>query len=111
MLSLAGGTIVHMTESAMPVEPAAADPLPAGKVALSGHAWQDAFDLLSRADREASLSGADLESLAEAAFFAGHAELAVEVKERAYKTHLAAEDDIRAAYIALDVANGYGQAG
>jgi class 3 adenylate cyclase len=100
-----------MTESAMPVEPTAADPLPAGKVALAGHAWQDAFDLLSRADREAGLSGADLESLAEAAFFAGHAELAVEVKERAFKTHLAAEDEIRAAYIALDIANGYGQAG
>ncbi len=100
-----------MTEGAAPVEPSAADPLIAGREALGRHAWQEAFELLSRADDEGTLSGADLESLAEAAFFAARADLEIEIKERAFKAHLADDDQLRAAYMALELAREYGYAG
>ena len=96
-----------MTESAPPVDPATTDPLTAGRVALARNAWPEAFELLSRADREGSLSGADLEALAVASFFAGRASSMVDVKERAFKAHLAEGDELRAAYVALDVAHDY----
>ena len=100
-----------MPEPVLPTEPATADPLEAGRTALASHRWQEAFDLLSEADRAASLSGGDLESLATAADFARHADLALEIRERAFKAHLAVDDQVRAAYIALDIAHEYGYSG
>ena len=100
-----------MTEPFSPVEPSVNDALAAGKTALARHAWQQAFDELSRADREGNLSGADLESLAEAAFFAAHAELEIEIMERAFKAHLAEGNDLRASYVALSLARSYWFAG
>jgi len=88
-----------------------ADPLAAGRAALDRHAWEDAFDLLSQADRDGQLSGMDLEALAEAAFFVARADVELEVKERAFKAYEAEGDQLRAAYIALDVARSYGYAG
>ena len=99
-----------MTGPASPVEPvgpAEQDPLTAGREALSRHRWQESFDLLSRADAEGNLSGADLESLAEAAFFAGRADLEIEIKERAFKAHQAEGNELRAAYVALRLARDY----
>jgi class 3 adenylate cyclase len=95
----------------MPTEPTSTDPLPAGRAAFAGHAWRDAFDLFSRADRDSSLSGADLESFSQAAFFAGQAPLGLELKERAFKAQLAEEDQVRAAFLALDIAHDYGMTG
>lgn len=100
-----------MTTPASPIESAATDPLGAGREALARHAWQQAFELLSRADAEGSLSGADLESLAEAAFFAAHADLEIEIKERAFKAHQADGNEVRAAYVALMLARDYWFAG
>jgi class 3 adenylate cyclase len=100
-----------MTESAPPAGSASTDPLLAGRAALAGHAWLEAFDLFSRADGEGSLSGADLESYAQAAFFARQAPLGTELKERAFKVNLAGEDQVRAAYLALDIAHDYGMTG
>jgi class 3 adenylate cyclase len=93
-----------MTDPAVPAEPAASEPLRAGREALARHDWQAAFDLLSRADREGVLSGDDLEALGAAAFFAAHADLETELKERAFKAHLAEGGTLRAAYLALDLA-------
>lgn len=93
-----------MSESASPPESVPIDALLAGRDALARHAWEEAHELLSQADREGELSGADLEALAEATFFAAHAEHEIEVKERAFKAHLAAGDQLRAAYMALDIA-------
>jgi len=104
-------TITAMTESAPPAGSTSADPLLTGRAALAGHAWLEAFDLFSRADGDGSLSGADLESYAQAAFFARQAPLGLELKERAFKAHLAAEDQVRAAYLALDIAHDYGMTG
>ena len=97
-----------MTESATPVEAANEDRLRPGREALARHAWQEAFELLSDADRAGALSGADLETLAGAARYSAHAELAIEIQERAYTSHLAEGNRSRAAYIALDVAHEYG---
>ncbi len=99
-----------MTGPASPVEPvgpAEQDPLAAGLEALGRHRWQEAFDLLSRADGEGNLSGADLESLADAAFFAARADLEIEIKERAFKAHQAEGNELRAAYVALRLARDY----
>lgn len=89
----------------------AIDSLANGRDALARHSWLEAFELLSQADREQSLSGMDLESLADAAFFAAHADLGIEIKERAFKAHVADENHVRAAYVAIDLAHDYGYAG
>ncbi len=95
----------------MPTEPTSADPLLAGRAAIAGHAWREAFELFSRADRERALAGADLESFSQAAFFSGQAPLGLELKERAFKAQLAEEDQVRAAFLALDIAHDYGMTG
>jgi class 3 adenylate cyclase len=96
-----------MSEPAVPAEPAPSERVRAGREALERHAWQDAFDLLSQADREGPLSGADLEALATAAFFTAHPDLEHDAKERAFKTHSAEGRTLRAAYVALDIARSY----
>ncbi len=110
-LPAAGGTITAMTESAPPAGSTSTDPLLAGRAAIAGHAWREAFDLFSRADREHSLAGPDLESFSEAAFFVGQAPLGIELKERAFKEYQGEEDQVRAAYLALDIAHDYGMTG
>ena len=94
-----------MTESAIAGGTAGSDPAAAGRDAFARHAWQEAFDLLSRADRETRLSGQDLETLAEAAFFAGQGDARVTAKERAFRAYAAEGDTIRSAYVALDLAS------
>jgi class 3 adenylate cyclase len=100
-----------MTEQASTTQPAAAEALLAGRSAFAAHAWQEAFDKLSGADRESELSGADLETFAQAAYLAGETLKGLELKERAFKAHLAAVDEIRSAYLALDIAHDYGMSG
>jgi class 3 adenylate cyclase len=82
-----------------------------GRDALGRHAWQEAFDLLSTADRDSQLSGVDLEALALSSFFAAHADLELATKERAFKAYEAEGNPTRAAYLALDVARMYGFSG
>jgi len=101
-----------MSELTSPVEHARpeAEPGPpdalvqAGRDAFSRHAWSDAFDMFSMADREGGLSGPDLEQLAEAAFFAAKANERVDILERAFRRYESAGDRVRAAYIACDLA-------
>jgi class 3 adenylate cyclase len=99
-----------MTEVSPPTS-ATADPLHAGRDALARHAWPEAFEQLSQADRNGPLSGADLEGLALAAFFAAQGDAEIEIEERAFKVYEAEGDELRAAYLALDVARKYGYAG
>jgi class 3 adenylate cyclase len=87
------------------------DALKAGHEALARHEWPAAFDHLAQADRDGTLSGADLEGLALAAFFAAHGDVELDVKERAFKVYEAEGNEIRAAYPALDVARNYGYSG
>lgn len=89
----------------------APDPIAAGRDALRRHDWQGAFELLSRADREGALAGASLEALSEAAFFTARGDEATEIRERAFKAHLAEGDSVRAAYLALTLARENGAMG
>jgi class 3 adenylate cyclase len=100
-----------MAEVTPPISATAADPVQAGRDAMSRHRWQEAFEHLSKADLEGNLSGADLESLALAAFFAARADVQVSIEERAFKAYEADGNELRAAYLALDIARQYGRAG
>ena len=91
--------------------PPVVDPVQAGREALARHAWQEAFDQLSQADRDGKLSGSDLEALASAAFFVARAGDELALKERAFKAYETEGDEERAAFLALDVARDYGYAG
>ena len=103
--------MARMSEVLPPAAALSADPLQAGREALARHAWRQAFDLLSQADRDGQLSAVDLEALASVAFFAAQADTGLEVKERAFKRYEAEGNVLRAAYVALDVARQYGFAG
>jgi class 3 adenylate cyclase len=83
----------------------------AGHAAYDRHAWTEAYDLLSRADATTPLGGADLELLAEVAFFAARAHERIEIKERAFAAHQAAGDTVRAANQALGIAYELGMRG
>lgn len=100
-----------MNEVTSPTSTPPVDPLQDGRDALARHAWSEAFELLSQADREVQLSGADLEHLAESAFFAAHADIELDIKERAFKAYVADGNDVRAAYLALDLAHHHFFAG
>jgi class 3 adenylate cyclase len=100
-----------MSEVVPPTSAPAEDPVLAGRAALGRHAWQDAFDQLSQADRAGQLSGADLEALALAAFFAARADVEIEVMERAFKALESEGNELRAAYLALEIARKYGHQG
>ena len=100
-----------MNERAATVEDRASDPLDRAREALQSHDWQAAYDLFGQADRAASLSGDDLEAFADAAFFAARADDELELKERAFKVRLDADERIRAAYLALDLGREYGYIG
>jgi class 3 adenylate cyclase len=97
-----------VSQPAAPVEPQPTDPLTAGRGAFDRHAWTDAFELLSRAEEAAGLSGQDLEKLAVAAFFAARADRRADILERAFKAHVAEDNPIRAAFVALDLAHNLG---
>ena len=88
------------------------DPLRAGRDALARHAWLEAFEQLSQADRDGGLSaGTDLEALALASFFGAHADGELSAKERAFKAYEAEGNELRAAYLAIDIARWYGYEG
>lgn len=91
--------------------PESSDPRQAGRDALGRHAWLEAFEQPSLADREGQLSGADLEGLALGAFFTAHHGDEREKKEPAFKVHEAEGNDLRAAFLSLDIAPEYGHAG
>ena len=88
-----------MSELTVPTESDVPETLRAGRAAFVRHAWRDAFEQLTQADALTTLDGADLESLAIAAFVAGRADLRGEFTERAFATYQRAGDVIRAAYV------------
>jgi ATP/maltotriose-dependent transcriptional regulator MalT len=96
-----------MSDAVTPIDYAIADPLNAGRAAFTRHAWQEAFELLTRADAGVGLAGPDLESLATAAFFAGRADLRTPTLERAFAAYQHTAEVIRAAFIAMEVASAF----
>jgi class 3 adenylate cyclase len=81
--------------------------LTAARDALQEHRWQEAFDLLVRADREERLAATDLEALAQAAWFTARPDLALEARERAFKAYFADGIRARAAKIAFELSREY----
>jgi len=66
--------------------------------------WQQAYDLLRRADADGLLAAADLPALGEAAYAAGHLDVSIEAWERAHAACLRAGDQVAAAGAAVRVA-------
>jgi class 3 adenylate cyclase len=100
-----------MAEARIPPSAEPFDALARGRAALARHAWHDALALLMEADGAANLGGADLEALAEAAFFAARPDIEVEAKERAFTAYAGEPNPVRAAYIALTLTREYGYRG
>jgi class 3 adenylate cyclase len=93
-----------MDDAPATVDELPADPLSAGRAAFARRAWTEAYERFAEADARAPLSGEDLESYGESAFFAGRGDERLDLKERAYAAYLAAGNRVRAAYFALDLA-------
>lgn len=87
------------------------DPIVVARGARARHAWTMAFEAYSVADRNQSLSGADLEGLAEAAFFVAEPDIELATKERAFAVYEAEGNKARAAYLAINIAREYGYSG
>src|SRR5215216_2597415 len=66
--------------------------------------WQEAFDLLMKADADGVAGSADLPVLGEVAYAAGHLDVAIEAWERAHAASVQAGDHIAAAGAAVRVA-------
>jgi len=78
--------------------------LEAGREAARRHAWREAFDLLTAADRSGNLAPDDLDALAEVAWWLYRLDVAISARERAYQGFLRSGDRRRAAMVAVDLA-------
>jgi class 3 adenylate cyclase len=79
------------------------DTVEAGREALRRHSWNEALQAFSGADRDGGLSPDELQLLAEAAWWAGRPDDAVEAMERAYAGYMQAGNRLAAAAVALRV--------
>ncbi len=68
---------------------------------FASHTWEDTYRELAAADKDTGLGPDDLERLADAAWWSGRAEEAVDTLERAYLGYLKAESNPRAAAMAI----------
>lgn len=75
--------------------------LDSGREAYQRNAWEEAFRELSAADAESALGPADLERLADAAWWSGRVQEAVDTLERAYLGYLNGGDKTGAAVMAI----------
>ena len=101
MAEWSGFAEAHVTQAP---EAPLADPVEAARSALARHEWRSAFDMLSAADAKQGLAAADLELLADAAWWTGQLPVAIEVRERGFAAALKAEDYVTAVGMALNLA-------
>jgi class 3 adenylate cyclase len=90
------------------VSPVSNDALKAGRDALERHAWAEAYEILTEADRAGSLTGDGLQLLAWAAWWTAHPDETVEALERAYAAYMKEEDRSSAAMVAFRLAEQHG---
>jgi class 3 adenylate cyclase len=83
------------------------DSLEAGREAARRHAWRDAYALLRSADEDGRLEAEDLQNLAEAAWWTGHLDEAIALRERAYTKYSEAGDSRRAGMVAVMLASDH----
>jgi class 3 adenylate cyclase len=84
------------------------DALQAGRDALERHEWDEAYRVLSEADRTGTLTGEGLELLASAAYWSAHPDETVEYLERAYAAYLEEGDRRAASMMAFRVGEQHG---
>jgi class 3 adenylate cyclase len=84
------------------------DAVRGGREALDRHAWDEAYRILSEADRAGALGGEGLELLALAAWWTAHPDETVEILERAYGAYLDEGNRAAAALAAFRVAEQHG---
>ncbi|HET8861670.1 MAG TPA: hypothetical protein VFM94_00280, partial [Solirubrobacterales bacterium] len=76
------------------------EPLDSARTAAARHAWREAYDTYTGADRK-DLTPEDLERFAEAAWWMGRLEQAINLRERAYAGFAGDGDTFNAARLAL----------
>ncbi len=84
-----------------------ADHLERGRAAFARTAWREAYDGLSAADAASRLEAADLERLAEAAWWLSDGTVCVRTRERAYRQYLQRGEPRAAASVALALAEDH----
>src|ERR671919_1145015 len=82
-------------------------PLIAGREAAGRHAWREAYDLLTEADRAEPMTADDLVMLGEAAWWIGRLEDSISARERAYSSFVEKGDRRNAVIMAIKLANDY----
>jgi class 3 adenylate cyclase len=86
----------------------AEDAVRAGRDALDRHEWDEAYEVLSEADRAGALTGEGLDLLAWAAYWSAHPDQTVETLERAYAAYMEEGDRRAASMAAFRVAEQHG---
>ncbi len=84
------------------------DRVAAGRSAISARRWREGYDLLAAAAASGELPPEDLELLAWSAYLTDEVLQVVPVLERAYAGYVAAENNERAAAVAVQLAHEYG---
>ncbi len=80
--------------------------LEAGREAFGRHAWTEAIEALTAADRDGGLAAADLELLGAASWWSGHPDESAEALERAFTAYVGDGRNVEAAGVALNLAYG-----
>ena len=75
--------------------------------AIDSHAWRDAFQLLSESDATEPLPPPWLEELANAAWWTGHLDVAIDARERAFAQYVDEGNNRAAAIVALHISHDY----
>ena len=83
------------------------DSLEGGREAARKHAWRNAYALLKEASADGRLEAEDLQAFAEAAWWTGHLEEAIDSRERAYAAYAEAGKPRRAALVAVMLAGDH----
>ena len=79
-----------------------------GREAIKNHRWREGYELLSAAAAGTTLQPEDLELLAWSAYFTDEIAQVVPILERAYAGYVAAENNVRAAIVAVQLSHEYG---
>ena len=82
-------------------------PLAAARKALLRHEWERGYELFQVAYAQGELSAADLEIMADAAWWAARPGDCIDALERAYAAYIATGNRARAGYVALSLAREY----
>src|SRR5918992_1194754 len=83
------------------------DRLEQGRAALEGKGWRQAYEILSELDRTERLEAEDLERLADAAWWTGRMDEAIETRTRAYAARLDRGEQRAASLLALHLARDH----